>query len=147
MMGRSQRQKGARGEYLVRDLLRAHGFTAHRVPASGAAQGFKGDVEASHPDHGTSKFEVKLRGDNFKTVYLLYDNNKTSETLRVNIKGVMVTITRDPLKLFETERHFKEIYLLPRAENKIINLRKLLKDCDYLAVKDNNKPVLFLSFE
>lgn len=39
------RQKGARGEYLVRDLLRTHtGLKFERVPSSGALEYLKGDL-------------------------------------------------------------------------------------------------------
>ena len=39
------RAKGARGEYLVRDMLReATGLKFERVPASGALEYLKGDI-------------------------------------------------------------------------------------------------------
>jgi Holliday junction resolvase len=39
------RAKGARGEYLVRDMLRSHtGLKFERVPASGALEYLKGDI-------------------------------------------------------------------------------------------------------
>ena len=39
------RAKGARGEYLVRDMLReATGYKFERVPASGALEYLKGDL-------------------------------------------------------------------------------------------------------
>jgi Holliday junction resolvase len=39
------RAKGARGEYLVRDMLRQHtGLKFERVPASGALEYLKGDL-------------------------------------------------------------------------------------------------------
>lgn len=39
------RAKGARGEYLVRDMLRSHlGHQFERVPASGALEYLKGDI-------------------------------------------------------------------------------------------------------
>ena len=39
------RAKGARGEYLVRDLLREHtGLQFERVPMSGALEYLKGDL-------------------------------------------------------------------------------------------------------
>jgi len=43
------RAKGARGEYLVRDLLREHtGYQFERVPASGALAYLKGDLFVPH---------------------------------------------------------------------------------------------------
>tara|TARA_A100001011_G_scaffold174619_1_gene183285 strand:- start:13 stop:456 length:444 start_codon:yes stop_codon:yes gene_type:complete len=43
------RAKGARGEYLVRDMLRnATGFQFERVPSSGALEYLKGDLYVPH---------------------------------------------------------------------------------------------------
>ena len=43
------RAKGARGEYLVRDMLRnATGFQFERVPSSGALEYLKGDLYEPH---------------------------------------------------------------------------------------------------
>lgn len=43
------RAKGARGEYLVRDLLREHtGLQFERVPSSGALEYLKGDLYVPH---------------------------------------------------------------------------------------------------
>ena len=43
------RAKGARGEYLVRDMLRVHtGLKFERVPASGALEYLKGDLYVPH---------------------------------------------------------------------------------------------------
>src|SRR5690606_39891500 len=59
---------------LVRDHLRKHGWEAHRVPSSGAAQGFKGDVHATKEDRKLV-FEVKSRKCQFAKVYELYFEN------------------------------------------------------------------------
>ena len=43
------RAKGARGEYLVRDMLREHtGHQFERVPSSGALEYLKGDLYVPH---------------------------------------------------------------------------------------------------
>jgi|TARA_B100000959_G_C14973623_1_gene620712 Holliday junction resolvase len=43
------RAKGARGEYLVRDMLREHtGLKFERVPSSGALEYLKGDLYVPH---------------------------------------------------------------------------------------------------
>lgn len=53
------RQKGQRGEYLVRDLLRKHtGLGFERVPASGALSYLKGDLYLPN-DHNNFCIEVK----------------------------------------------------------------------------------------
>lgn len=53
------RNKGQRGEYLVRDLLRKHtGLQFERVPTSGALSYLKGDLYLPH-DENTFCIEVK----------------------------------------------------------------------------------------
>ena len=58
------RHKGKRVEYLIRDLFRQAGFECHRVPTSGNAQGFKGDLDLEG-----YRIEIKAR----KSLKLLYD--------------------------------------------------------------------------
>lgn len=43
------KQKGNRGEYSVRDLLRAFGYKANRTPMSGAIPTWKGDITSEFP--------------------------------------------------------------------------------------------------
>ena len=58
-MGRSQREKGYRGEAAF-----AHAIGGKRVPLSGAVEGYEGDVTGM----GLS-WQVKVRGDGFKSLY------------------------------------------------------------------------------
>ena len=53
------RAKGARGEYLVRDMLRRHtGLEFERIPSSGALHYLKGDLYVPHK-HNLFCIEVK----------------------------------------------------------------------------------------
>ena len=53
------RAKGARGEYLVRDMLReATGFQFERVPASGALEYLKGDL---YVPHAKNRFCIEVK--------------------------------------------------------------------------------------
>ena len=53
------RAKGARGEYLVRDMLRdATGLQFERVPASGALDYLKGDL---YVPHASNKFCIEVK--------------------------------------------------------------------------------------
>ena len=53
------RAKGARGEYLVRDMLRRHaGLEFERIPSSGALHYLKGDIYVPHK-HNLFCIEVK----------------------------------------------------------------------------------------
>ena len=53
------RAKGARGEYLVRDMLRQHtGHQFERVPSSGALEYLKGDL---YVPHAKNKFCIEVK--------------------------------------------------------------------------------------
>ena len=53
------RAKGARGEYLVRDMLREHtGYQFERVPSSGALEYLKGDL---YVPHAKNKFCIEVK--------------------------------------------------------------------------------------
>ena len=53
------RAKGARGEYLVRDMLRAHtNLQFERVPSSGALEYLKGDL---YVPHAKNKYCIEVK--------------------------------------------------------------------------------------
>ena len=62
-MGKRSRDKGVRGEREVLEILRKIDPEAKRVPLSGAATGYKGDIEL--PTLGR-RVEVKRRENSFK---------------------------------------------------------------------------------
>lgn len=71
-MGKSQRDKGARRERELVNILRASGLSAKRVPLSGSCEGFKGDlrVERKTKDGTVNEtWEVKSRSGGFKLIY------------------------------------------------------------------------------
>ncbi|MDD3089374.1 MAG: hypothetical protein WC261_10625 [Synergistaceae bacterium] len=63
-MGKSQRDKGYRGENNLVNMLKESGIDAKRVPLSGATDFQKGDIVAN----GMTG-EVKIRGSGFKQIY------------------------------------------------------------------------------
>jgi hypothetical protein len=67
--GARSRRKGARAEVALVNLLQAAGFSAEKVPLSGASHGrFGGDV--SVPLLGIDRrVEVKVRADGFRELY------------------------------------------------------------------------------
>lgn len=67
MSGRSPKQKGDRLERATVQLLRAHGIDAKRVPLSGSAAGYPGDVVAKLGGRDLT-LECKSRRD-FSTLY------------------------------------------------------------------------------
>ena len=68
-MPNRSREKGNRGERAIVALLKAYGLDAYRVPLSGAARGFKDDVELRIPNR-TLRIESKVRSKGFKNIYL-----------------------------------------------------------------------------
>ncbi len=71
-MGKASRDKGALFEREVVNALKEHHLNAKRVPLSGAAEGFKGDVLVDvHWQDKPLKLECKRRANGFG---LIYDN-------------------------------------------------------------------------
>jgi len=64
MSGRKSKQKGYRFEVSVRDKARSFGLDAVRVPLSGAAEGFLGDVVVE-----SKKLSCKARAHGFSRLY------------------------------------------------------------------------------
>lgn len=157
MSGKMSRDKGKRNEYLLRDALRMMGWKADRVPSSGAAQGFPGDIKASR-DGKDLLFELKARKDTFKMIYALYAeqiSTQKDDVLAVAIPGgeklcVAVSSSLDavlgPVDLHSHVEHHPLFKKYKRTFAKIGNLQKLLGQADILAIKDNNKPFLYLRF-
>ena len=73
-MGKSQRDKGNRTERQLVNIFRAYGIDAKRVPLSGAASGFKGDIIAII-DGQDWRIESKVRSNGFKQIYGWLDGN------------------------------------------------------------------------
>jgi hypothetical protein len=68
--GRASRRKGDRAEVRLVNLLQAAGFSAERVPLSGASHGrFGGDVILG----ADRRVEVKIRADGFRELYRWLD--------------------------------------------------------------------------
>lgn len=88
-MGIFSRDKGNREERAIVNLHKQHGFEAKRVPLSGAADGFKGDVIV----HGLVG-ESKLRASAFAKVYQWLGDNDFL-TLRCDGKERLYVIRED----------------------------------------------------
>jgi len=67
-MANRQKEKGSRFEREIVEMARLRDLEAHRVPLSGSAAGFKGDV---HIKRGREVWviEAKKRADGFKFLY------------------------------------------------------------------------------
>lgn len=157
MSGHKSRRRGKRGEYLLRDYLRQRGWVADRVPTSGAAQGFKGDVKATKYGK-TLLFEVKNHSNAFKSIYALYDEHTklaqddllsfvcpNEAKLCVGISTSLDAVLDGPdVYEFQDRNPLNEKY--KRTFKKIAGMQKLLGESDILVLKDNHKPFLFIRY-
>ena len=68
VLANRQKEKGSRFEREIVEMARLRDLEAHRVPLSGSAAGFKGDV---HIKKGREVWviEAKKRADGFKFLY------------------------------------------------------------------------------
>lgn len=157
MGGRYSRNKGKRVEYELRDLLRAEGFQAERVPLSGSSNAFKGDVRFIDLSGKTYLAEVKARGGKvFDFVYNTYqdiiDANAVGIQLNTDDSNV-VRITsnaRDALNsdgVYVEYVDFKGMDMVPHPYIKRFNkIKEFVKGCDLLVIKADRKPFLFLRY-
>jgi hypothetical protein len=143
MSGLKSRRKGMRGEYLVRDAIRKAGFVVDRVPASGASQGFKGDLRIRYNNEDIL-VEVKYRKEAFANIYKLFGG----EDLDSILVDTDLIITKDPgCAVYGTvkERHG---YYFTKFNSRLFAILKglfrLRGNCDILAIKSNGKPTVYL---
>lgn len=151
MGGRYSRNKGARVERELVHILNEQGFTALRVPLSGAAKGFEYDVLAAKNGRNFS-FEVKARGTGFERVYELYnreavdgvlayegDNNtlfyaSTDLDKLINLK--------DCVAIFRQEQRGPD----KRTIDKIHRMKALTKGANFLAIKGDRLGFMFIRY-
>jgi Holliday junction resolvase len=89
MSGKSPRQKGDRLERAVVLLLREHGLDAKRVPLSGSAKGYPGDVVANMAGRELC-LECKSRKD-FKTLHAWLEH-RDALILKADRKEALVVL-------------------------------------------------------
>jgi hypothetical protein len=150
MSGTYSRNKGMRNEYLLRDMLRLEGYTAHRVPSSGAAEGFKGDI-AFKKDGKEWIAEVKSRKEHFKSLYEAY--SKFGEF------AVAIPVSNGPLLCVSVSASMdaalsnSAVYAPPgtdkvmaKAIRKLKSIQSMLQASDVLVVRDDRKPFLYVRY-
>lgn len=157
-MGKFSRDKGRRNEYALRDHLRKLGFEAVRVPLSGSSEGFKYDIVASK-DGVHYTFELKARKDSFKKIYQFFNLCKTHDSLRLYYPETKdcVSITSNFMNFINTPlQDLTTIYTVAdpinfdglslRSLNKVITLKQYLQGAQFLVIKDDHQPLLFLKY-
>lgn len=150
-MGMMQRRKGARGELSLCLHLNLIGYDARRVIRTRAVKGYEKDVV---PDVIATRneieytFECKFSANRFKSVYALFEKEAPGGSLAFTLssEGPYVAMSTDFEKIRGASSHHF-LFLEPtKTVQKIVRLQKLLKGAQYLAIKQNNKPFLFLRF-
>jgi len=99
------RAKGARGEYLVRDMLREYtGLKFERVPMSGALEYLKGDLYVPNKDNRFC-IEVKNYSESPLTDKI-FTQEKTNNLIRwwVKIREQARQSSQEPLLFFKYNR-------------------------------------------
>lgn len=137
MSGLKSIRKGKKVEYEVRDMIRAAGYTADRVPASGASQGFKGDLHIKLPNGKIIMVEVKARKAGFKR---LYEALKYLGFATLQIGDVIVSTS--PTGVLK-----RSVIPLPhflRYDSIMPNLKRLKGPSAILVVKQDRHPPLYL---
>lgn len=90
-MGKSQRDKGARFERAVVNILKAHDINAQRVPLSGATTFAKGDIMADIRGQPW-RFECKARANGFKELYKWIEDNDAL-VVKADYQEALVVLT------------------------------------------------------
>jgi Holliday junction resolvase len=114
------RAKGARGEYLVRDMLReATGLQFERVPASGALEYLKGDLYIPHYDNKYC-IEVKNYAESPLTDRI-FTQEKTNNLIRwwTKLESQASNGGQLPLLFFKYNR--SPVYVVTAIQPKNIN--------------------------
>lgn len=164
MMGKASRDKGKRGEYLLRDYLRQRGWKADRVPGSGAfsyriddKEGhLKGDVTAEK-DGIKARFEMKYH-ESFGKIYELYEEHvklKQDDVLAFvcpNEKRLCLAMSTsldavfDGPGVYEFQNRHPLFEKFKRTFGKLAGMQRLLGTSDILVLKKNHKPLLFIRY-
>lgn len=151
MGGRASRQKGKRGEYLLRDYFRSLGYISNRVPSSGASAAMKGDV-ILEKDGQKFLAEIKVRQNEFKSVYALFDMFN-GQSINLMHAGMGIYLSYHFTSLVGSLSDINQVYLNDvqcrvwgRTLKKLANMQKLVKTCDFLVIKIDYKPFIFIKY-
>lgn len=143
MSGLKSRNKGCRNEYLARDHIRAQGYKVDRIPASGASQGFKGDLRVM-TESGTLIVEVKSRKKYFECLHEANLIGPVNLTLTTQVRvGNSLADVVEPIPA----AHIR-VTLLPTPQQlrKLERCAEMLGPADILMVKDDRRPWIYMRF-
>lgn len=162
MGGKASRDKGGRGERMAVKCFRDAGWEAYRVPLSGASDGFKADISLAK---GNIKLiaEVKNEKDSYKTLYQLLDGEVQKEYEYAAyfdpVTGVFALMSYNFNELGFSDDFSGDQYhgfgplfqpVLPDSKlpgiKKLFSCAKLLKSADFLMVRINHKPFIYIRY-
>lgn len=138
MGGKFSRDKGARAERAVLAKIKQAGFSANRVPLSGASVGYKGDIAIEY-DNREILVEVKSRKKEFTKLYELLDEFGGFTT---EIHGVVVSYS--PVHAITEEGTQAWSMLRPKLDPLLRKCLIYRADSDILVVKDDFKVPIYL---
>lgn len=150
-MSSPSKKKGYHGEMLLVRYLEKLGFKAKRIvvgvdPSAGSV-----DVEALL-ETDLYTFQVKWKAQSFSSVYKFYNKFRSIDggVTRINIEGCLIDISDSILPILSGAGTYQLPDMVQRKDkrtlNKILNLRKLVGKSQYLVIKGDHKPLLFLRF-
>ena len=151
-MSKKSRDKGARGERMLRDELRRHGW--EDVSREGwkqvkGGQGACDDVVGRPPGHGSViSFENKFYKTGFDKYYALVPIGVQRVCFSVGQELFVVTL--DPDRAIESAT-FPDVSTFDKAQQKaMLSLAKKCRDwagnAQILSLKQNGKPFLYVRF-
>ena len=138
------RAKGARGEYLVRDLLREHtNLQFERVPSSGALEYLKGDL---YVPHEKNKYCIEVK--NYSESPLsdkIFTAPKTNNLIRWwnKLKQQAAQGNQEPLLFFKYNRSPIFVVVKDRPENFSLWININFLGCHVMVAEEwlhNEKP-------
>lgn len=158
MGGKFSREKGRRNEQQLVLYLASRHYTAERVLRQYQASGLP-DVIATKAGRSYS-FEMKARKDSFKRIYELYYRMRDPDkAIRFTIGplGPMVAMSTELESIVDEENNnktFREVVLDATGPGlkdlkvyiRIAGLVSLKQTADFLVIKDNCQPRIFMRF-
>lgn len=143
-MGKFSRSKGARNERLLVEHLKRLGYSALRVPLSGAMAGFKHDVTAVK-DGVEYTFELKVRANEYASIYHYFKVNAKDGVVRIATEDSNTLLMSDD---FEKVKDPAGVYQFDesRTAKKLFGMNKLRQGAQFLVIRGDRVGFLFLSY-
>lgn len=150
-MSSPSKKKGYNGEMQLVRYLEKLGFQAKRIvvgvdPSAGSV-----DVEG-RLETDLYTFQVKWKSQSFNSIYKFYNKYRSYDggVIRINIEGCLIDVSDSILPILSGAGTYQlptmDQYKDKRTLNKILNMRKLVGKSQYLVIKGDHKPLLFIRF-